>query len=175
MAFADPRANLQQLNLSPGQTVVDFGAGTGAYALAAAGLVGSEGRVYAVEIQKELLAHLKQTAINQNFRNIELVWGDIEQAGGTGLSDHLADAVVASNVLFQAKSMYTLALELKRLLKPGGKALVVEWSESFGGTGPAPADVVASETVKQTFSSAGLSFVSEFSAGDHHYGLIFTK
>ena len=60
MSFADPLTNLQKLNLAPGMTVVDFGAGSGAYTLSAAKLVAPEGRVYAVEIQKDLLETIKQ-------------------------------------------------------------------------------------------------------------------
>ena len=175
MAFADPRLNLQRLNLVPGQTVADFGAGSGAYALAAAELVGPTGRVYAVEIQSGLLEVIKRAAIERGLNNLELVWGDIERAGGAGLADNLVDVVIVSNVLNQAKSRYTLALEVKRLLKPGGRVAVIEWSGSFGGLGPTPADIVLPETVKETFASAGLSFSADFPAGDHHYGLIFVK
>lgn len=175
MAFADPRTNLQILNLSSGMTVVDFGSGVGAYALAAATMVAPEGKVYAVEIQKDLLETLKREASSKNIQNIDVIWGDIEQAGGVGLADNTADVVIISNVLFQAKSMYTLALEAKRLLKSGGRIMVIDWSESFGGVGPLPSDVVLTEDVKKTFGSAGLAFSSEFLAGDHHYGLIFAK
>jgi hypothetical protein len=101
--------------------------------------------------------------------------GDVEQQGGVGLADGLADIIIISNVLFQAKSMYTLALEAKRILKQSGRIMIIEWSESFGGLGPQPVDVVPIEEVKRTFGSAGLVFVSEFPAGEHHYGLIFSK
>lgn len=175
MAFADPRTNLQRLNLSPGMTVVDFGAGVGAYALVAATLVSSDDKVYAVEIQKGLLETLKKEAQEKNLHNVEVIWGDIEQAGGVSLPDNIADVVIISNVLFQAKSMYTLALEAKRLLKSGGRVMVIEWSESFGGVGPAPADIVSAEELKKIFGSVGLVLVQDFPAGDYHYGLIFAK
>jgi ubiquinone/menaquinone biosynthesis C-methylase UbiE len=175
MAFADPHTNLQKLNLASGMTVVDFGSGVGAYALAAAGMVAPEGKVYAVEIQKDLLENLKKEAGVRNIQNIDVIWGDIEQAGGVGLADNTADVVIVSNVLFQAKSMYTLALEAKRLLKPGGRIMVIDWSESFGGLGPLPSEVVPADEVKKTFGSAGLAFSLDFPAGDHHYGLIFAK
>lgn len=175
MAFADPQTNLRKLSLASGMTVVDFGSGVGAYAIPAAQLVAPEGKVYAVEIQKDLLETIKKEATAKNLSNVEFVWGDVEQAGGVGLADNLADVVIISDVLFQAKSMYTLSLEAKRILKPGGRIMIIEWSESFGGIGPAPADIVKPEDVKKTFGSAGLAFISEFPAGDHHYGLIFAK
>jgi len=175
MAFADPLANLQKMNLSSGMTVVDFGAGSGAYTLSAAQLIAPEGKVYAVEIQKDLLGTIKKGAEEKSLHNVEYIWGDVEQQGGVGLADSLADIVIISNVLSQAKSMYTLALEAKRILKSGGRVMVIDWSESFGGIGPAPADIIPAEEVKKTFGSAGLAFTTEFPAGDHHYGLIFAK
>lgn len=176
MDFADPQVNLQRINLSSGMTVVDFGAGSGAYTIPAAKIVAPEGKVYAVEIQKDLLENIKKTAeASRVGNNVSLIWGDVEQQGGVSLADGLADVVIISNVLFQAKSMYTLALEAKRILKPGGKIMVIEWSESFGGIGPIPADVISPEEVKKTFGSVGLPFISDFPAGEHHYGLIFAK
>lgn len=176
MAFADPLLNLQKINLLPGMTVVDFGAGSGAYTLPAARLVAPEGRVYAVEIQKDLLDAInKSTEAEHLASNVKLIWGDIEQQGGVGLGDNLADVIIVSNVLFQAKSMYTLALEAKRILKASGRIMIIEWSGSFGSLGPRPEDVVSAEEVKKTFGSAGLAFISEFPAGENHYGLIFSK
>ncbi|MFA5001170.1 MAG: class I SAM-dependent methyltransferase [Candidatus Paceibacterota bacterium] len=176
MGFADPLTNLRQLKLTSGMTVVDFGAGSGAYTLPVAGLVAPAGKVYAVEIQKDLLETIKKTAETDRLGEVvKPIWGDVEQQGGVGLADNLADAIIISNVLFQAKSMYTLALEAKRILKPGGKILIIDWSESFAGVGPAVADVIKPEEIKKTFGSAGLLFVSEFQAGEHHYGLIFSK
>lgn len=176
MAFADPEVNLQKLNLGAGMSVVDFGAGSGAYTLAAAKLIVPGGQVYAVEIQKDLLATIKKGAESAKVGgNVKLIWGDVEQQGGVGLADGLADAIIIADVLFQARSMYTLALEAKRILKSTGKVLIVDWSDSFAGLGPAPGDVISAEEVKKTFGSVGLLLIEEFSAGEHHYGLIFSK
>ena len=176
MSFAEPIANLEKLNLTPGMTVVDFGAGSGAYTIPSARLVAPDGVVYAVEIQKDLLENIKKSAVDARLQdNVKLIWGDVEQQGGVGLADGLADVIIISNVLFQTKSMYTLALEAKRILKPEGKIMVIEWSGSFGNLGPTPADVVPAEEVKKTFGSVGLILTDEFSAGEYHYGLIFSK
>jgi len=155
--------------------VVDFGAGSGSYAIEAAKIVAPNGRVYAIDIRKEPLDRLRADARDSGLSNIEIIWGDIEQAGGAKLADQLAEVVIISNVLFQARSMYTVALEAKRVLKQGGRIMVIDWNESVGGLGPLPSEIIPAEEVKKSFGSAGLSFVSEFPAGDHHYGLIFSK
>jgi len=104
-----------------------------------------------------------------------VIWGDIERVGGSGLGDHKADAAIIANVLFQAKASYQVALETKRILKSGGRVLIVDWKESFGGLGPRPEDVVSAEQIKKVFGEAGFAFEREFPAGDNHWGMILRK
>lgn len=175
MAFSSPEENLKQLELFSGMTVVDLGAGVGSYTIPAAKLILPGGIVYAVEIQKDFLEAVRKLAEENNLPNVHIVWGDIEQANGVSLADAMADRIIIANVLFQARSTYTLALEVKRLLKPEGKVMVVDWLDSFGGIGPKPDEVIKPEEVKNVFGSAGLVWEKDFSAGEHHYGLIFGK
>lgn len=175
MAFANPQENLRYLELETGMTVVDLGAGVGAYTLPIAENILPSGKVYAVEIQKDFLETIQREAKLKNLPNIHIVWGDIEQSNGVSLADGLADRILIANVLFQTKSAYILATEAKRLLKPDGKIIIIDWADSFGGLGPKPEDIVKSEDIKNIFGSTGLILEREFSAGEHHYGLVFGK
>lgn len=173
MAFQNPRANLDHLHLREGEHVVDFGAGSGAYTLPVAARVGEHGRVYAVDVQKDLLARLEAEAAAAGIKNIAVVWGNFEQAGGTTLADGIADLVLIANAFFQSENQYVTALEAKRLLRPGGRVALIDWSDSFGGLGPAPANVVTPEQAIAVFEHAGFRVAERFAAGDHHYGLLF--
>lgn len=175
MAFSEPQKNITALELKFGDKVADLGCGIGIYSLAAAPLVGVDGKVFAVDVQKELLERLKNEADRHGFRNVNVIWGDVERVSGSGLSDASVDAAILANVLFLTKSVYTTVSEVKRILKKGGRVMVIDWSESFGGLGPQSKDVFDKNKAKQAFENAGLSFVKEFSAGDNHYGLIFRK
>ena len=172
--FVEPEKNLQQFNLSPGQQVADLGAGSGFYTLAAAKLVGGAGRVFAVEIQKDMLSRLKNLAAAEHLSNVEVIWGDVERLGGTNLKDNSVDRAIVSNLLFQAENRAALVEEVKRILKPGGKSMVIDWSDSSGLIGSGLKLVPKDETVK-LFEVAGFSQEKEINAGDHHYGLIFKK
>lgn len=175
MAFSDPTSNIEQFSLQYGMRVADFGSGSGFYSLAAARAVGPHGHVTAVDVQKDLLSKLKNEAIKAGLSNLEVVWGDIEKLGGTRLKEGSVDAVILSNILFQVPDKVTPALEAKRILKPhSGKVLVVDWSDSFGGMGPEAGALVPQEKIREVFEKAGFSYYSSISAGDHHYGLIFT-
>jgi len=173
--FADPSRNVAYFGLTEGDSVADFGAGSGAYSLALARRVGNSGYVYAVEVQNDLLTRLDREALQQGLRNIHVVWGNVEKVGGSKLADGSIDAVLISNILFQAEARYSLALEAKRVLKPGGRAIVIDWLGSFGGLGPHPNQVILPDEVKKIFAEAGFEFVRDFPAGEHHYGLIFRK
>lgn len=176
MAFSDPRKNVQHLELSEGARVADFGTGSGHYAAALAKMVHDEGRVYAIDIQRDLLRRIKNLSQAEHTGNIEVVWGDVEEQNGSKLPPESMDAVVMANVLFQVERRRAVVDEARRVLKSGGKVLLIDWSESFGGMGPRPEDVVKKETARELFEKAGFSLVQELSdVGDHHYGLILKK
>ncbi len=173
--FANPEENVARLHLKEGEKVADFGAGTGAYAIAAGKAVGRDGSVYAVEVQDALLSRITNTARDAGVSNIKVLWGDIEEKGGTSIPDGVVDAVILSNVLFQVEDMRALFEEVRRVLKPGGRVLVVEWRDSFNGLGPQPDRIVAPSAVQEVCSRGGFSEKESFDAGTHHYGFIFEK
>jgi ubiquinone/menaquinone biosynthesis C-methylase UbiE len=135
----------------------------------------STGKVYAVDVQKDLLTKVKNTAAKEGIHNIEIIWSDIEKPNGTKLRDSSADLVLLCNTLFQLEDKHNIINEIRRILKPGGRVLVVDWLGSFGGIGPKPDQVVPANIVKEKFSEARFHLDREFSAGAHHYGLIFKK
>ncbi|MEK7147518.1 MAG: methyltransferase domain-containing protein [Patescibacteria group bacterium] len=173
--FTDPEKNLEQFDLQKGMRVADFGAGSGFYAFTAARLVGDKGKVFAVDIQKDLLTRLKKEAATKKLLNIEIVWGDLEKEGGAKLKDGSVDRAIVSNLLFQIEKKECLVREAARVLKPNGKVLVIDWTDSFGGLGPEPRAVFDKETARALFENDGFSLERTIDAGAHHYGLIFAK
>jgi ubiquinone/menaquinone biosynthesis C-methylase UbiE len=174
--FSEPEKVVPYLGLTAGMTVADFGCGSGAYALAMAKAVGDQGGVYAVDVQKNLLDKLaKETKSRAGASALHVVWGNIEKAGGAKLADRSVELVLLANTLFQSHARYSIFLEAKRVLRPGGRLAVVEWRASYGGLGPSPEAVVKPEEAKAAAAEAGLTASGEFPAGEHHYGLMFTK
>jgi ubiquinone/menaquinone biosynthesis C-methylase UbiE len=173
--FSDPENNIKQFGLAPGMLVADFGSGSGFYTMAEARAVGSSGKVFAVDIQKDLLQKLKNNLRDNHLSNVEIVWGDLEKLGGTKLREGSLDAVTVCNLFFQIENKDSLCLEVKRILRPNGRVLVVDWDASFGGIGPAQADVVPKMQLAAIFQDHGFVLDREIDAGAHHYGLIFRK
>jgi len=172
MSFANPEENIRQFGIKEGMLVADFGAGSGAYALAAVEVVGRSGKVYAVEVQKEFLESVTKAAQEKRLSNIEVIWGDIENLGGTKIGDQQVDAVILSNVLFQVADKKGVVAEAKRILKPHGMVLVVDWLGSFGGLGPRQSEIFPEAQAWQLLGEHGFEIQKEIVAGDNHYGFI---
>lgn len=173
--FSDPVKNIEQCSVQPGMDIADLGSGSGFYTIEAAKALAATGRVYAIDAQKDLLTKLKNTSTRQGLYNVEVVWGDIEKPNGTKLRDACVDLALLCNVLFQLEDKKGIINEVKRILKPSARVLVVDWADSFGGIGPKPKNVIKKETVVDLFEKGGFHLDREISAGAHHYGLIFKK
>ena len=169
--FADPVKILKMLGLREDNVVADLGAGTGHYTLAAGAIVG-RGKVYAVELQKDFVGTINSKIKEAHLSNVETIWGNVEKRGGTKIGDNIVDAVIASNILFQVEDKETFVEEVKRILKPKGKVLLVDWS---------PASIlkqrnmISRDKARVMFEKKGFSLDREVNAGEHHYGMILVK
>lgn len=170
--FSEPEIVVRELQLQPGLTVADFGVGSGYYTIAAARAVAPGGLVYATDIQPSLLRRVKNLAFAEGLSNVEVISGDVTLPKGSGLPDGSVDVVLVANVLFQVEDKKALVREAKRVLMDGGRALVVDWEDSFGGIGPIPSHVVKKDDAQAFFMNNGFKLVRNINAGSHHYGFI---
>ncbi|MFZ2049010.1 MAG: class I SAM-dependent methyltransferase [Minisyncoccia bacterium] len=176
--FSNPEDNVHEFGFIAGQSVADFGSGAGHYTFALSKVLGVNGRVYAVDIQEEMLTHLSIELKQNNVENVRVVLGDIEKLDGTHLKEECVDGVVFSNILFQLDHKESAVKEAFRILKSGGKACIVEWHDLSFLAGVRKEDrkvVVTEEETRNLFINAGFKFERTFESGDHHYGLIFKK
>jgi ubiquinone/menaquinone biosynthesis C-methylase UbiE len=170
--FVDPLRILAGIGLEPGMNIADFGAGSGAYTLAAARSLHNAGHVYAIDVQKDLLRRISNEAAHRRLRNVNVIWADLEMPSASKLADHSIDIVIVSNLLFQLIDKMPPLREAHRILKKRGTLVIVDWSDSFRHMGPSPEDVVTREAALQYAKRAHFTQVSDLSAGAHHYGLI---
>ncbi len=180
MAFINPDDVVKNLGLEPGMVVADFGCGSGHYTTAAAKIVGRPGAVYAIDVQKDLLASVKSRAEINNLQNIEIVWADLEKPEGSHLAGGSVDMVIISNILFQVEDRSVLIKEAFRILKNRGRTTAIEWEPvpaegRVSKIGPQPEKRLSKEEVRDIFIKEGFKIEREFQPGESHYGIIFIK
>lgn len=180
-SFLEPERIVKNLGIEKGDYVADFGAGHGYFTIPLAKAVGGDGKVYAIDIQKPVLDIIRSRAKLDHLLNIETVWADLDQPGGSKLKDKFLEFVIIASILFQAENKVGLFHEAHRILHEKGRLAVIEWDETQtppaarAGLGPPLAMRIPKEQVKLWAGQAGFSFDREFEAGTHHYGLIFRK
>jgi ubiquinone/menaquinone biosynthesis C-methylase UbiE len=172
--FSDPIKNLKFFDLREDMIVADLGAGTGFYSMTLSEMV-PRGKVYAVEIQRDFLATIANKIADKKCTNVECLWGDIEKHKGTKLADGIIDAVVASNVLFQLEDKETFIKEIKRILKPKGKVLVVDWHPDSDLLHKKHVGSLSKHDAGHLFTKNGFELEREIDTGLHHYGMILIK
>jgi ubiquinone/menaquinone biosynthesis C-methylase UbiE len=174
--FSDPNTIVAALNIPLGATVADLGAGTGAYSFIISQKIGPTGKVYACDVQQDMLTRLENDAHERHITNIQTVHSNVEVHQGTRLRDTSVDWVIVANVLFQIEDRPGFITEIARILKPGGAVALVEWSESFGNIGPHEKDVIKQTDAERLFVEKGFRITPQIiDAGAHHYGIVFRK
>jgi len=174
--FSDPNTIVPQLHIPLGASVADLGAGIGVYSFLLSKAVGPNGKVYACDVQKDMLTRLENEIKGRGVTNIQTVWSNVENHQGTKLRDQSIDWVVVANVLFQVEDRDGMIKEISRILKPTGAVLLVDWSESFGNMGPHQNEVINAVEAEKKFLANGFRKSSEtIEVGSHHYGIIFRK
>jgi arsenite methyltransferase len=173
--FLDPTRAVREAKIRDFMKVADFGAGSGFFTRAAARAVGPGGVVYAVDINRDMLERLANIAPLEGLANIEYIQGDLEAPHGSGLPDTLLDAVICANFLFQTEDKARVLEEAWRILRRGGRLVVIEWKDSFNNLGPHADHVVAKDELVGLATRGNFSLIEEISCGSFHYGVILKK
>ena len=110
----------QDVDIRPGEMVLDLGSGAGIDAFLAAKLVGPEGRVIGVDMTPEMVARATQNAnaMESGYHNVEFLLGEIETLP---ISDNSMDVVISNCVINLVPDKHRAFAEIYRVLKPRGR------------------------------------------------------
>lgn len=107
----------EQVNLIRwGQTFLDYGCGTGEFTIPAASIVGSRGKVYALDCFPHQLEIVEEKSRKEGLTNIETILSKSK----TGLPDECVDVIWMCDVLHEVRGRRAVLEELHRVLKSGG-------------------------------------------------------
>jgi SAM-dependent methyltransferase len=118
-----PSKLLKALDLKPTDVVADIGCGSGYLTFPIARLV-PQGKVYAVDIQQEMLDLVKQRMKFFNLKNVEPVLGE---EANPKLPDNSVDLILMVDVYHEFSQPYEMTEAMVKTLKPGGRLVFVEY------------------------------------------------
>jgi ubiquinone/menaquinone biosynthesis C-methylase UbiE len=127
------------LELKPGMTIADVGAGFGAWTMRFAKVVGPSGRVYATDIGSAQLAALRDGAQREGLANVMVLEG---AADTTNLPGLCCDAILMRDAYHHLTQPAAIVKSLAAALKPGGRLAVIDFPPRSNSEVPSgvPAD-----------------------------------
>jgi tRNA A58 N-methylase Trm61 len=120
----NPEGALDALGIRPGMVVADVGAGTGYMSLRMAKRVGPDGKVYANDLQPEMLRRLRANAAKAGFTNIETVQGE---EADPKLPRGQMDLVLLVDVYHEFSKPREMIDKIREALKPDGRLVLLEY------------------------------------------------
>jgi len=115
--FKSPGKKLVPFNIQKGQTVIDYGSGTGRFLPGASEMVGEQGLVYAVDIHELAVKSAFQQIEKHNLKNVKPILTDRKKVD---IPSHTADIIYALDMFHMVKDTKAFLQELNRLIKPDG-------------------------------------------------------
>ena len=165
-----PEEVIKALAIQPGDHVVDLGSGSGYFTFRLADAVGPTGKVYAVDIDKDMNADLAKRAKDKGFQNIEVV---LAQPKDPGLKENKVNLIFSSNTYHHLKDRKAYFANLRKYLHPQGRIGIIDfsgesWFVSFIG------HYTPSEVIKKELQDADYTLEKEFNFLADQVFLIFS-
>ena len=162
---------LKNLAVQPGTVIADIGAGSGYHSTLLSKMVGN-GKVYAVDVEPEMIAYLNERIKREGKKNIIPV---LSTEKAVSLPANSMDMMLLVDVYHEFSFPYEMARSMLDALKPGGKLVLVEFrAEDWNVPIKAIHKMSQQQAVKE-FKAAGFSFEKNISNLPWQHCLIFRK
>jgi ubiquinone/menaquinone biosynthesis C-methylase UbiE len=169
-AYQKPQEVMEALALKPGESVADIGAGSGYFTLRLAHHVGPTGRVYAVDINKEMLAHLEKRVRELKVTNVTPI---LAPPNDPRLPEPV-DRFVIVDVWHHIEDQTGYLAAMKKQLKGGGQVVMIDFQKRELPVGP-PMDMkIAREDLLKQMQANGFELAKEHTFLPYQYFLVFT-
>lgn len=149
----------EELKLKPGMSVCDMGSGNGYHTIPMAEAVGKDGKVYAVEIQPEMIEMLKSRAEKQGITHIETILGESHDPK---LPPNSCDLILLVDVYHEFAHPQQMLAGMRQALKPGGQLVLVEFRAEDDSVPIKPEHKMSKEQINKELTLNGYKLVREF-------------
>ncbi len=170
VAELSPAETLKKIGFNKNDVLCDIGAGTGVFTFPAALITGNF--VYALDIDKDSLDIIKDTAYKENLTNIktQLISGYPYELNAESM-----DLVLLCTVFHEIEAKENLLNEIRRVMKKGGKLAFIEFHKRQTPMGPSISHRISKEEVMQSALSMGFIKAEDFVLGENFYCIVFKK
>lgn len=150
-----PDRALALIGIEPGMTVADIGAGTGYMTVRIASLVGDTGKVFATEIQPEMLEAIATRVRDGHLTNVEVVAG---AADDVRLPPDSVDVALLVDVYHELQQPQQIVRSIRRSLRPDGRLVVIEYRQEDPLLAIAPTHRMTVAALRTEIESEGMRF-----------------
>ncbi len=152
-----PEAAINALQVKPGMYVADVGAGTGYFTVRLAHRVGPTGRVYATDVQPEMLSKLQENVEKEHLNNVEGVLGT---QSDPRLPAGKLDMILMVDVYHELAQPQRMLRELRKALKPTGRLVLIEYRKEDPTIPIRPEHKMSAQEVKAEVEAEGYTLVN---------------
>ena len=170
-AYQKPHEVVMGLEIKEGERIADIGAGSGYFSMRFAHHVGAAGQVLAVDINPDMIIHLNQRIRDASVQNVRTI---LALPDDPLLAASSVDRVFICETWHHIGNHPQYLAQLKKVLKPGGQVIIVDFQKKAMTVGP-PAEMrVAREDVVKEFEQSGFRLAKEHTFLPYQYFLVFT-
>lgn len=169
--YQKPHDVLKALDLKPGETIADIGSGSGYFTLRFAAHVGDRGRVLAVDIDPGMIRFLNRRLRDAGVRNVQTI---LAEPDDPLLPDASVDRVVIVDTWHHIEKPIAYLALVKRILKPGGQVVMIDFQKRELPFGPPLAMKIAREDLVRQLEANGFHLAKEHTFLPYQYFLVFT-
>jgi ubiquinone/menaquinone biosynthesis C-methylase UbiE len=166
-----PEEVLKTLGIKQGEAIADIGAGSGYFAFRFARQVGDSGRVYAVDINSDMILFMNRKIRDLKLRNVLTV---LSAPDDPLLVDDSVNRFFICNTWHHVQNRPNYLTLMKKILKPGGQIIVLDYHKKELPVGPPPEMKMAREDVIKEMESGGFKLAQEHTFLPYQYFLVFT-
>jgi len=162
---------IKNMDLKPSQVIADIGAGSGFHVFKMAPKV-NPGKVYAVDIQPEMLAAIQQKMEAEGVVNVEPIKGS-EQS--VNLTENSVDKVLLVDVYHEFIYPHEIMLSIRKALKPGGKVYLIEYRAEDRSVPIKPIHKMTEKQSVKEMEAAGFKLEENISNLPWQHCMVFVK
>ena len=163
-----PDKILKTIGLGSGGTFVDIGCGTGLFALPAAKVVGPRGKVFGLDISRDMLDDLSRSAAGLGLKNIETrLAAETESRLPRGASVYFM-----ANVFHELSDRAAYLRNIRKSMGPGSRLVIIDYLKKRTLHGPPLGERVSMATAKSLLTAHGLILRKAWRVNEEEYGLI---